>query len=298
MAGRVTVDGPDTCFIPRFPFVEGTEYVVEAEDQPMARLVRRPRPGPPTARVIAIRPSAAEVPRNLLRIYVWFSAPMSEGVAAAHVRLLDEDGTVMDGSILPSEYDLWDAERRRLTILLDPARIKRGLVPQREIGYPLRQGRSFTLVVAADFPDARGVVMLSDAEHRYRVGPDERRRIDPGTWRIDSPLVGSRAPVQVTFDRTLDHGLLLRCVRVADPAGRCLGGSISIGAGERSWSLIPSEPWRPVAHDLIVDPVLEDVAGNSLTREFDQERSPGTAPATAPATPPATVRLPFEPRPA
>jgi hypothetical protein len=291
MSGRVVVDGTDACFIPGFPFVEGTEYVVEAEDQALARLVRRPRPALPVARVIAIRPSVAEVPRNLLRIYVWFSASMSEGVAADQVRLLDEDGTVMAGSIMPSEYELWDAERRRLTILLDPARIKRGLVPHQEIGYPLREGRSFTLVVGADFLDAQGVALRSGAEHRYRVGPDERRRIDPRSWQIETPPAGSRAPVRVEFERPLDHGLLLRCLRISDPAGQSVTGTISTGAGERSWSLTPASPWQPGAHDLIVDPVLEDVAGNSMLRAFDEQESGATQ---APAA--TAVKLRFAPR--
>jgi hypothetical protein len=286
-------DGPDACFVPGFPFVDGTEYVVESQGQAMARLVRTPRRAAPAARVIAIRPSAVEVPRNLLRIYLWFSAPMSEGVAAAHVRLFDEDGATMEGTIMASDYELWDAERRRLTLLLDPARIKRGLAPHREIGYPLQEGRSFTLVVGAAFPDARGIAMRRGAEHHYRVGGDERRRVDPGAWRIIPPVENTADPVRFTFDRPLDHALLMRCLRVSDPGAQSVPGTISIGAGERSWSLTPSDPWKRGRHTLIIDPVLEDVAGNSVRRAFDQEWS-GAQPAGAP-TP---VGLRFEPRPA
>jgi hypothetical protein len=292
MAGRVVTDGPDACFVPGFPFVDGTEYVVESQGQAMARLVRPPRPAAPAACVMAVRPSAVEVPRNLLRIYVWFSAPMSEGVAAGHLRLLDEDGAVMEGSIMPSEYELWDAERRRLTILLDPARIKRGLTPHQEIGYPLQEGRSFTLVIDAAFPDARGIAMLGGAEQRYRAGSDERRTVDPGAWGIISPLQNSADPVRFTFDRPLDHALLLRCLRVLDPAGQSVRGAVSIGPGEGSWSLTPSGPWKGGWHTLMVDPVLEDVAGNSVTRAFDQEWT-----GARPAQVHAPLSLRFEPRP-
>src|SRR5438477_8204554 len=62
MAGRVIADGPDTCFVPGFPFVGGTEYVVESQGQAIARLVRPPRLAAPAAHVIAIRPSAIDVP--------------------------------------------------------------------------------------------------------------------------------------------------------------------------------------------------------------------------------------------
>ena len=84
---------------------------------------------------------------------------------AAHVRLVDAEGATLVGALLPTEYELWDPERRRLTVLLDPARIKRGLVPHRAIGYPLREGTSVTLVVDAEFPDAVGPAAAGRARH-------------------------------------------------------------------------------------------------------------------------------------
>jgi hypothetical protein len=185
---------------------------------------------------------------------------------------------------MPSEYELWDADRRRLTVLLDPARIKRGLAPHREIGYPLREGQSFRLTVGAAFPDARGVAMRAGAEQRYRVVSDERRRIDPGTWQIGTPPVGSRQPVQIIFDRPLDHGLLLRCLRVTDPGGQVVRGAVSTAQGECVWTLTPAGPWQTGIHRLVVDPVLEDVAGNSLTRAFDQGLESPAAPSTSAAS--------------
>ena len=86
MAGRLVRDGADVCFVPRFPFVDGTSYTV-AVDGATARHPDPSRPEQPAAtEVLAIYPTAAEVPRNLLRFYIWFSAPMSEGYAAQHVR--------------------------------------------------------------------------------------------------------------------------------------------------------------------------------------------------------------------
>ena len=50
---------------------------------------------------------------------------------AQHVRLASDSGDTIAGALLSSEHELWDASRRRLTILLDPARIKRGLAGHR-----------------------------------------------------------------------------------------------------------------------------------------------------------------------
>jgi hypothetical protein len=272
MAGRLVRDGDDVCFVPRFPFVDGTSYTITVGGT-TAAVLTRPRPQPPaTTEVLAIYPTAAEVPRNLLRFYVRFSAPMSEGYAAGHVRLVDAaSNEPLTGAVLPGGSELWSADRRRLTILLDPARIKRGLTAQRQAGYPLRRGESFRVVVDDGFHDALGRGLRGTAERRYAVGADERRRVDPGAWTVLAPSAGTREPLEVEFGRTLDHGLLARCLHVTGPDGQPVAGGAEPGPGERSWRLTPDQPWAPGGHRLIVDPVLEDVAGNSVSRVFDRE---------------------------
>ena len=286
MAGRLVRDGDDVCFVPRFPFVDGTSYAVAVAGVTVA-ILTRPRPEQPAVtEVLAIYPTAAEVPRNLLRFYIWFSAPMSEGYAAQHVRLLEAAGddppagatltgampagAVLTGALLPGS-ELWSGDRRRLTVLLDPARIKRGLAPHREAGYPLRRGEPFRLVVGAGFRDAAGRPLRGTAERRYAVGPDERGRVDPGAWAVSAPPAGAREPLAVTFDRPLDHGLLGRCLHVTGPDGQPVAGLPEPGPEERSWRLTPRRPWAPGPYQLVVDPVLEDLAGNSVSRVFDRD---------------------------
>ena len=73
------------------------------------------------------------------------------------------------------------------------------------------------------------------------------------------------------FERPLDHGLLARCLHVIGPGGRLVDGTREVGPEERSWRLAPREAWAPGSHLLVVDPVLEDVAGNSVSRVFDRD---------------------------
>jgi hypothetical protein len=271
MAGHLVRDGEDTCFVPRFGFVEGTSYTVSV-DGVAAATILRPRPQrPATTEVLGIYPTATEVPRNLLRLYLCFSAAMSEGFVAGHVRLVDDAGDTMAGALLPTEHELWDAARSRLTVLLDPARIKRGLVPHEQAGYPLRPGASFRVVIDAGFRDARGTALRSRAERRYEVGEDERRHVDPHHWLLSAPPSHTCEPLDVAFERPLDHGLLARCLHVVGPDGRVVDGTPEIGAEGRSWRLAPRKAWARGSHQLVVDPVLEDLAGNSVTRVFDRD---------------------------
>ncbi len=311
MAGRLVVDGADMCFLPRFGFVAGTTYTVTTDglttntvttntvttdgvttDGDAAVRLVRPRPDAAAiTEVLAIYPTATEVPRNLLRFSVWFSARMSEGRAAAHIRLLDEVGGVIAGALLPTEYELWDTERRRLTVLLDPARIKRGLEAHRQEGYPLRSGAAVRLVVDQHMHDARGNGLRAAAERTYLVGADERRHVEPHAWTLTAPPRQTLEPLTIAFDRPLDHGLLTRCLRAVGPDGRTVGGTADIGPGERSWRLTPRREWVPGSHRLLVDPDLEDLAGNSVARVFDRDL---TRSADAPR-PPISVMLPFQP---
>lgn len=266
MAGSLTVDGDDLLFRPRFGFVDGTTYTVWVGGAVVATLAR-PRPGrPATTEVAHIYPTAAEVPRNLLRCYVWFTQPMSIGYAQDHLRLVDDAGTAIEGALLPFDHELWDAGRTRLTVLLDPARIKRGLASNLELGYALHTGQTFRLVVDPGFLDAQGLPLKHPGERRYRVTADQRRRVDPGDWKLSTPTKGSREPLHVEFDRPLDHGLLARCLHVAD-----VDGTTELGDEQLSWTFTPREPWAAATRQLVVDPILEDVAGNSVTRVFDRD---------------------------
>jgi hypothetical protein len=121
MAGRLVHDGADAYFFPRFTFIDGTAYTVTVEGAIAATLVRARPDRMATTEVDGIHPTSTEVPRNLLRLYVWFTAPMSDGYAAGHVRLANDNGGTIGGALLPGEHELWDASRRRLTVLLDPA---------------------------------------------------------------------------------------------------------------------------------------------------------------------------------
>ena len=278
VAGRFLVQVATVWFVPRFPFADGVSYSVLVEssgDAGDAEVweIRRPLPDAvSTTEVVAIYPTAAELPVNLLRVYVHFSAPMSEGWAARAIRVSCEDtGETLEDVFLPPEPELWDPDRKRLTMLLDPGRIKRGLVPNLEFGYPLVEGTTVRITVDTDFRDAAGQPLRAGAERSYSIGPALRARIDPTAWRLTAPAAGSRAPLLVEFDRPLDHGLLQHTLAVRDDAGRNVGGAGEIGKGERSWNFTPAVPWEAGEYQLVVEPRLEDVAGNSPTRVFDRD---------------------------
>jgi hypothetical protein len=282
MAGVLTFDDGALWFLPRFPFAAETTYALVSRGVPPAGIGSLgPAPlllhlsGPPvdtTARVLEIYPTAADLPMNHLRFYVQFSAPMSEGFAARAIRLLlTSSGETLEGTILPMSPELWDRGRRRLTLLLDPGRIKRGLVPNATAGYPIEAGMDVTLMVDSSFRDSAGAELRESFHRRYRVGPALRRRVDPGLWCCDWPPAGSIKPITIGFDRPIDHALAQRCLHVFDDSTTPVAGAVSVDRGETVWRFHPARSWAAGRYSIKVDPRLEDPAGNSVRRVFDRD---------------------------
>jgi hypothetical protein len=275
-AGSFDLVGDEVWFAPRHPLRDGLRYSllwtagggaveIGSMELPAAG-------GAPVTTVREIHPTCPEIPHNCLRLYITFSGAMGEGWAGRAVRVVDEPtGEALDGALLPMEPELWDPARGRLTVLFDPGRIKRGLRPHEELGYPLRPGRSVAVVVDGGFRDAAGRRLVASGTRRYRVGRAERRRVDPGLWRWTWPS-GPGEPLGVAFDRPLDHALLHRCIRVLDADGGGLPVEVTIPPGELGASLRPAGGWRRGGrYRVAIDPRLEDLAGNSLRRVFDRD---------------------------
>ncbi len=280
LAGQFDVAGDTLRFIPRFPFLDGMSYsllVYQANGEKRGPSfeewrIRRPALNTaPTTRVAAIYPTAEELPLNLLKFYVHFSSPMSTGKALRSVQVHREDNGKALEDVFVVMDELWDPERRRLTLLLDPGRIKRGLAPHEEAGYPLIEGVRVVLHVDATFLDASGRPLQAQAERRYAIGAPLRVRVDPKAWRVHSPAAKSKEPLTVEFDRPLDHALLQHCLWVRDMSGAPLPGQGSIGPRERFWRFEPESPWSEGQYAITADPHLEDLAGNSLVRVFDRD---------------------------
>lgn len=199
---------------------------------------------------------------------------MREGEAEQHVQLLDERGhEVADAFLIVSE-ELWDTSRRRLTLLFDPGRVKRGVRQNLESGAPLVAGQNYRLKVDAAWRDGRGVALARGYEKRFHVVEANRTRLEPAGWQVAAPRAGTREPVTIDFGRALDKALAERLVAVMDGEGR-VAGTVRLEKGERVWQLLPDRSWSDREYSLQVSPILEDPAGNRVGLSFDRDRAQG-----------------------
>ena len=194
---------------------------------------------------------------------------MSRGHIYQHIHLLDAAGQEVELPFLELDQELWDPAMTRLTLLLDPGRIKRGVRPLEEIGSSLQPGRRYTLVIDHAWTDATGEPLRADYRKSFSVSAAERTPPNPANWRVTSPAAGSRAALVVAFPRPMDRALALRLIRVAAPDGRDLDGTVELGEQERRWTFTPAAPWSAGAHALVIATTIEDLAGNNIGKAFD-----------------------------
>ncbi len=192
---------------------------------------------------------------------------MSRDEASRRVHILDESGKVLQDVFLPGE-ELWDPSYKRLTLTLDPGRIKRGLTSNQKMGPPIAEGKRYTLVVDRGWLDARGVPMVEGYRKSFRGGPAERTPPDPKQWRITAPKGGTGDALIVDFPTPMNYPLLMRMVKVSGEHGS-IAGTVKAERGETEWRFTPSQPWAAGGYQLIVDTAIEDLAGNHVGQPFD-----------------------------
>ena len=312
VAGTYSVEASSLRFTPRFSLRPGMSYRAILKLEELAAksksvavqrgsnksltcdlAIPEAAPGKPTE-VTQIYPSASVLPENQLRFYIHFSGAMGRGEAYQHLRLLDARGNAADLPFLEIGEELWDASCRRLTIFIDPGRIKQGLKPREDLGPVLEAGQKYPLHVDRAWRDGSGRALLADFEKRFRAGPAVNGAIDPAEWKIKPPAAGSNAPLAIRFPRPLDHALLLRTVLVAGADGSNLLGEVSVGDEECRWDFLPDSSWTAGKYQLVIDTTLEDLAGNRIGEPFEVERIESVEKILRPEI----VRIPFEVLPA
>jgi len=160
--------------------------------------------------------------------------------------------------------ELWSLNGRRLTVLMEPGRIKTGLGVDPSHDPALVVGQTYSLVVTA---------LGQTARHTFRVSDPVLEAINETGWRLVSPTVGSVDPAVVHFDRVMDAALCQDEIGVLTSSGEVVQARVSLAPDGTVMQLIPSYPWSAGEYRLVVSERLEDVCGNRLGEALDHDLS-------------------------
>ena len=279
--GRYEVVGDSLRFAPLFGLDAGRRYRVrfdpgavaglgEGAIEPVESILSLPKPDVvPTTIVEAFYPSSELLPENQLKLYVHFSAPMRMGDGLPFIKLLDASGEEVVDPFLPLGGEFWDRERRRYTVFFDPGRVKRGILPNEQLGRSVREGQEYALVIDGSWSDAEGNPLREPYRKTFRVGPPDETPLDTATWTLAAPSLSTQEALVVDFPEPLDHGLMARALGVETGDGRPIEGEIEIQKDETRWAFTPDEPWEEGNYHLVAMSILEDLAGNRIGGLFE-----------------------------
>lgn len=285
MLGKYEVKNQSVFFQPRFPFTQGKAYTaafqsevfsekmgIDCSEKTIIQSFEIPNSQPVIPTFLEqIYPTDSLLPMNLLKIYLYFSAPMRSGQAFEHLKLLNEKGEVVADPFLYLDKELWDKEGKRLTIWFDPGRIKRDLTPNEMFGLPLQTGQSYQLVADKNWQDIRGNSLKENFVKSFSVVENDRQQPKTTDWTIDFPKSGTPTALKIRFGEAMDYALLQNSLAIFNKKNEIVAGEVKIKNGEKEWWFLPKENWQAGTYTLRVAAVLEDLAGNNLNRLFDRD---------------------------
>jgi hypothetical protein len=271
VSGEWTTVAGNAVFAPKYPLNPGTRYRLLGAGDGLEVRVPKPEPGKPTV-VTHIFPTAAELPENVLRFYIEFNKPMPRGEVYKHVRIENDKGQKIELPFLEIDDELWNPEQTRITLLIDPGRIKQEVKPRIDLGPVFVRGRKYTLVVSGKWPTLGGEPLGDDVRKPIVAGPAVTDALDPKTWTILAP-VDPKAALQVGFGRPMDAPIVARSLTVFTEVdqrkGQQVSGTWEANPGDRTWMFKPAAPWAAGGYLIEVSPVLEDVCANRVGRPFE-----------------------------
>ncbi|MAA72932.1 MAG: hypothetical protein CL679_14525 [Bermanella sp.] len=275
IAGKYSVSHSLISFKPIFEFSSGQTYTVKYKlslkdtHYLTETFIIQTDVAPTPAHVTAIYPSGTTLPENILRFYIHFSEPMQPNVARKFIKLVDENGNADNAAFMNFKQELWSPDRKRLTLLMDPGRIKRLVATNKTLGPALIEGKKYNLSVAEGWPAASGNSDLTAVSKTFIIGEALRSIPTINQWKIDKPTYNSIEPITIEFDRPFDFQQLHTNIVVTTSTGKLINGNVDVSETGKKWQFYPSQHWTTNKLKIAVNATLEDVAGNNFKDLLD-----------------------------
>lgn len=272
ITGKYSVNDSTITFRPKFGFQAGMEYtaIVDGDVKPFKFVIPEKKSEQPT-KVSGFFPSNDTLPANLLKVYIQFSQPMSEGMAYENIHVLNEQGDTVFQPFLQLQPELWDLNNQRLTLWLDPGRVKRDLGPNLLHGAPLEEGQHYRVCISKNWADSNGAGLGEDFIQSFFVKAPDREMPNVNKWKINAPAPDTKGSITIHFGESLDFALAPQLLTVVDRDGQIVEGKVDLIDQETKWQFVPIYSWKPGLYKIKVKATLEDLAGNTLNRLFDRD---------------------------
>ncbi len=269
--GVIVSEGTQHHFTPIIPFTPGETYTVRMADTlVMASFPIPERAVVPPNEILAVYPSLDTVPENLLKMYIAFKEPMQEvGHALDFIQVTNVTDSVEEQPFLRLVSELWNSDHTVLTLWLDSGRIKTDLIPNREQGLPLTEGKRYTMTIDDRWKTVEGAPLKQRYTKHFQVGPRDDQKPNMRDWELRIPKEDPTKSLYIDFKEPMDAFLALETIQLYDMHGEQIAGHFKLTGDDSILQFAPDGEWPDPEINIRVQSRLEDLAGNNLNRLFD-----------------------------
>jgi len=203
-------------------------------------------------------------------MYFEFSKPMQEVKNALDfIEVYNVTDKLPASIFLELQNELWNEEHTRLTLWLDPGRIKTDLIPNRTKGLPIEEGKQYSIRISNQWRDAENNTLDTTYVKTLFVTAKDHSKIALQDWSINPPTAKTTEALCIDMQEPIDAILALETMYVLDKDGHVVNGAFKGANKERRIIFVPTIPWKTGLYTLVVNSILEDLAGNNLNHLFD-----------------------------
>jgi len=227
-----------------------------------------------------VYPTTSQIPENILRFYVYFSEPIKDGTTIKSIHIFNEDNVEVNlydtnssatGIFLETLEELWSPDYQRITLILDPGRVKTGLDANLELGRSFESGKKYTLEIDTKIEALSGEKLVKKFRKEFEVVSEDRTSPNPNNWKIVIPNENTFDPLKIEFNDILDHAQVISFIRVYDSSNSSLQGEVKFKNNESIWEFYSNSKWEKGNYSIKIDVRLEDLAGNNIQGKFDRD---------------------------
>jgi hypothetical protein len=219
-------------------------------------------------KVIAIYPTTDSIPVNILRFYIQFSKPMQEMNVLNHIVLLDENNKNITGVFYENQYELWNEDRTKITLIVDPGRVKLGLLANNKMGKAFDEGKKYSLKVDGLLLDFDNQPLANPFTKSFIAVKEDTTAPDTKKWKLSLPNANTTNPIIIDFNDNIDHISAMTYIKIVRDKNE-IEGNFTLQNNEQKANFNPNKKWQKGNYQILVHPRLEDITANSVNQVFD-----------------------------
>jgi len=223
-----------------------------------------------TPKVLAIFPTTDSIPVNILRFYIQFSKPMQEMEILKHIKLTDQNGKNITGVFYENQYELWNENRTEVTLIVDPGRVKLGLLANNEMGRAFNEGKNYALTIDSLMLDFNDEKLSRSYTKKFTAVAEDRQPPDTKNLNFSLPKANTRQSIYINFLDKIDHISAKTLIKIFKGNNE-IKGNITLENEEQHLLFTPINKWQKGNYKILINKRLEDIAANSLNQVFDHK---------------------------